>query len=85
MQFDIPTAEEFPLIFDSWARCWMRSPWAGCVRNCDWDTTTRATASEIIDRKGTRVTVLYTVTPEGVRRVMGYSVSEPARHVLHWL
>ncbi len=85
MLFDMPTAEEYPLIFDSWARCWHKSPWAGCVRNCDYDTVSRAMINEIIDRKDTRVSVLYTVTEGGARRVMGYSVSEPSRHVLHWL
>lgn len=85
MNFDTPTAEEFPLIFDSWARCWMKSPWAGTVRNCDYPTVSRASMSELIDRPGTRVTVLHTVTDDGVRRVVGYSVSEPSRHIIHWL
>jgi len=85
MQFDTPTAEEYPLLFDSWARCWMKSPWAGCIRNCDYDTVSRATIGELIDRPGTRVTVLYTVTEAGIRRVVGYSVSEPAKRVIHWV
>ncbi len=85
MTFDTPTAEEYALIFDSWARCWMKSPWAGCIRNCDYDTTSRAMISELIDRAGTRVTVLYTVTDDGIRRVVGYTVSEPAKRVIHWV
>lgn len=85
MKFDSPTADEFPLIFDSWARCWMKSPYAGCVRNCDWDQISRATASEIIDRPTTRVTVLVTETEDGSRRVAGYSVSEPERAIVHWI
>lgn len=79
-----------PLIFDSWARSFRKSPWAGCVPNHLWDMVSRAAASEIIDRGAT---VICAVTPiEGredeypeVRRVMGYSVSEPEMRTLHWL
>jgi ribosomal protein S18 acetylase RimI-like enzyme len=85
MRFDAPTAEEYPLIFDSWARSFMKSPWAGCTRNCDWDHVSRAASSEIVDRPTTRVTVLVTDTESGERRVIGYSVSEPSRGILHWL
>lgn len=85
MKLDTPNADEFPLIFDSWARCWMKSKWAGCVRNCDWDQTSRACSTEIIDRQTTRVTVAVVEQPDGSRRVAGYSVSEPSRKVLHFL
>lgn len=85
MQFDVPTAEEMPLVFDSWARSFRKSPWAGCVPNHLWDQVSRAAAAGIVDR-GALITVA--VTPiEGAegRRVMGYAVSEPDRRVLHWL
>ncbi len=87
MQFDTPMADEYRLIFDSWARSWMKSPWSGTFRNCDYDAGSRAMMSEIIDRPGTRVTVLWVWTEDEVpvRRVVGYSVSEPARKVMHWV
>lgn len=85
MKYDAPTAEEWPFIFDSWARSFHKSPWAGIVRNCDWPETSRAASAEIVDRPSTRVTVLVTETEKGERRIVGYSVSEPERGVLHWL
>lgn len=83
MQFDSPTAEEYPFIYDSWARSFKKSPWAGCIPNHLYDMVSRAAASDILNR-GARVVLA--VTPiEGAegRRIMGYSVSEPG--VLHWL
>jgi GNAT superfamily N-acetyltransferase len=44
----------------------------------------RRTMQEILDR-GARVMVAFTETPDGERRVLGYSVSEPERRLLHWL
>lgn len=83
MQFDTPRADELPLIYDSWARSFRKSPYAGCVPNHLWDQTSRACISEILMR-GARVIVLVTpVEGSDVRRVIGYSVSEPG--VLHWL
>lgn len=82
MKFDSPTADEYPLVFDAWARSFKKSPWAGCVPNHMWDAVSRATASEIINR-GARVVVACAELDDGTRRVMGYSVSEPG--VLHWL
>ncbi len=82
MKFDAPTADEFPLVFDAWARSFKKSPWAGCVPNHLWDSVSRAMASEIINR-GAEVTVACIDLPEGGRRVMGYAVTEPG--VLHWL
>lgn len=87
---DTPRADEFDLVFDAWANSFRKSPWAGCVPNHMWDAVSRAAASDILDRGAL---VLVAVTPiEGqedkfpeVRRVMGYSVSEPDKHVLHWL
>jgi GNAT superfamily N-acetyltransferase len=85
MQFDAPTEDEWPFIFDSWANSWMKSPWAGTVRNCDWPEVSRKASSEIVDRATTRVTVLWQETEDGVRRIVGYSVSEPAQRVIHWI
>lgn len=84
MQFDSPMADEFPLIFDSWSRSFKKSPWAGCVTNDMWDQVSRKTMTDIIDR-GARILVAHVELPEGKRRVMGYSVSEPSKCVLHWL
>jgi ribosomal protein S18 acetylase RimI-like enzyme len=84
MQFDSPRADELPLVYDAWARSFRKSPWAGCVRNCDWDQVSRATIEEILNR-GARVTVAVQELEDGGRRVAGYSVSEPHAGVLHWL
>lgn len=86
MMIDTPRPEEFAFIFDSWARSFRKSPWAGCVPNHLWDQVSRECAKSLLDR-GARA--LVAVTPiEGrpdERRVMGYSIYEPDRRVLHWL
>ncbi len=84
MRFDRPDPEEYPLIYDSWARSYKKSPWAGCVLNKDYDAVSRSTMGEILDR-GARVIVAVQDLELGGRRVMGYSVSEPAISTLHWL
>lgn len=83
MRFDAPQPDEFPLIYDSWAKSFRKSPWAGCVPNHLWPSTSRATTSEILNR-GARVIVAVEDIEAG-RRVLGYSVSEPATQCLHWL
>lgn len=80
-KFDAPTAEEYSLIYDSWARSFRKSPWAGCVPNHLWDQVSRACIGELLNRS--LVIVAVKELSEGTRRVMGYSVSEPG--VLHWL
>ena len=90
MTFDTPTADEYALVFDSWAKSYRKSPFAGTVPNHLWDQVSRETAKSLLDRGAT---VIVAVTPiagreseyPGVRRVMGYSVSEPGRRILHWL
>lgn len=84
MKFDNPTAEEYGLIFDSWAASFKKSPYAGCITNDMYPEVSRRTMQDILDR-GARVIVAVTETPEGERRVMGYSVSEPNRRVLHYV
>lgn len=84
MRFDSPTADELPLIYDSWSRSFKKSPWAGCVLNRDYPQVSRNTIGEILDR-GARVIVAVVDLEDGARRVMGYSVSEPALRVLHWI
>lgn len=84
MQIEPPTADEYNFIFDSWARAFRNSPFAGCIRNCDYDDVSRKAMAEIIDR-GARVVVMVNTLENGVRRVAGYSVSEPGRKVLHWV
>jgi GNAT superfamily N-acetyltransferase len=54
------------------------------VLNKDWDSVSRNTIGEILDR-GARVVVAVVDLDGGGRRVLGYSVSEPAHAVLHWL
>lgn len=73
--------DEMDLVFDSWSRSFRKSPWAGCVPNHLWDSTARASIGELVDRSLVIVAVIN--LPNGKRRVMGYSVSEPG--VLHWL
>lgn len=85
MQFDSPTPSELPLVYDSWARSYRKSPYAGCVPNHLWDQVSRTSISEILNR-GARVVVMVTpVEGSDDRRVIGYSVSEPAKQILHWL
>lgn len=84
MQIESPAADEFNFIFDSWARAFRNSPYAGCIRNCDYDEVSRKAMSEIIDR-GAKVSVMVEVLPSGERRIAGYSVSEPERKILHWV
>jgi GNAT superfamily N-acetyltransferase len=83
MKFDEADETELPLVFDSWARSFQKSPFAGCIPNDLYPQVARRCASEIVDR-GARVLVAYIELEEG-RRVMGYSVSEPAKRILHWL
>lgn len=90
MTFDTPTVDEFKLVKDAWANSFRKSPWAGCIPNHLYDQVSRESIRSILDR-GARV--LVAVTPihgredefPAVRRVMGYSVSEPHRGILHWL
>lgn len=90
MTIDTPTPEEFAFVFDSWGQSYRKSPWAGTVPNHLWDTVSRETARTILDRGAL---VLVAVTPiagredefPAVRRVMGYTVSEPKRKLLHWV
>ncbi len=79
-----PEANEYNFIFDSWARSFQKSKWAGCIRNCDYDTVSRAAMAEIIDR-GARVSVAVEEMADGTRNIVGYSVSEPKKKVLHYL
>ncbi len=83
MRFDSPEPEEMALVYDAWARSWKKSPWSGCILNKDYDSVSRNTIAEILDR-GARV-ICAVQDIEGGRRVLGYSVSEPAIAVLHWL
>lgn len=83
LKFALAEPEEYALVFDSWARSFQKSPWAGCIPNHLYAQVSRAASAEIIDR-GAKVIVAFVELPEG-RRVVGYSVSEPRRGVLHWL
>lgn len=85
MQFAPPTADEYPLIYDAWANSFRKSPWAGCIRNCDYDQVSRATIGEILARGARVITAVQDPEGGGQRRVLGYSVSEPGDQVLHWL
>lgn len=83
-QFGPPDETEYALIFDSWARAFQKSPWAGCVLNHKWDEVSRAGISEVLDR-GALVLVAYVPLEDGTRRVAGYVVAEPDRKILHWV
>lgn len=86
MKFDAPRADELPLVYDAWATSFRKSPFAGCVLNRDWDAVSRATIGELVDRSKVIVCVQeLDEDPNGARRVIGYSVSEPRRACLHWL
>lgn len=80
-----PEGDEWNLIFDSWARSWMKSRWSGTVRNCDWDDTSRKASKELTDRPTTVVLVAYQPLEDGTRRVKGYIVAEPSKKVIHWV
>jgi len=90
MTFDTPTEDEYKFVKDSWANSYRKSKWAGCIPNHMYDQVSREGIRTILDRGAL---VLVAVTPiagreeefPAVRRVMGYSVSEPSRGVLHWL
>jgi GNAT superfamily N-acetyltransferase len=82
IEFSPPNPDELPLIFDSWANSFKKSQWSGCVPNHLWDTVSRACITELLERS--RVSCAVVSLPAG-RRVMGYSVSEPTRRILHWL
>ncbi len=84
MKFDAPAADEYALIYDSWARSFKKSPWAGCIPNHLYDQVSRAAMNDILNR-GARVIVAVEELETGGRRVLGYSVSEPAHSILHWL
>ncbi len=84
MPFSPPEADEFSFIFDSWANSWMKSPWSGTFRNCDYQEMSRKSFSEIIDRPTTVVTVMWTGDADS-RRIVGYAVTEPSRKIIHWL
>lgn len=83
LKFALAEPEEYPLIFDAWARSFQKSPFAGCIPNHLYAQVSRQASAEIIDR-GATVLVAYVELPTG-RRVVGYSVSEPERNCLHWL
>jgi GNAT superfamily N-acetyltransferase len=83
MIFDGPQSEEFAFVFDSWARSFRRSPWAGVIPNHLYDAVSREAAKGIVDRPTARVTIA--VAPGDTRRIMGCSIAEPARNLLHWL
>lgn len=80
-----PTADELPLIFDTWATSFRRSPWAGCVPNRSWNRVMREGFADILERPATVCKVAVAPLESGERRVMGYYVAEPARNILHWL
>lgn len=83
-QFDLATADEYAFVFDSWARSFQKSRYAGCIPNHLYPQVSRAGSADILDR-GAKVEVAYVDMPDGSRRVMGYSVSEPQRNILHWV
>lgn len=82
-----PEPNEYGLIFDSFANSYRKSPWAGTVPNHLWPLVSRTLTEELLARGSV---VLVGVTPvegadPGVRRVVGYSISQPDRKVLHYL
>ncbi len=84
MQLDSPRADELNFVFDSWARSFQKSKWAGNIPNNLYDSVSRACSAEIIDR-GARVVVAVEEMADGTRNIVGYSVSEPKKKVLHYL
>lgn len=85
MKFDSPAPDEWPLVFDSWANSYRKSPYAGTIPNHLYPEVSRASFGDIVARPGARVVVAVQELPEGGRRVMGYAVAEPRRNCLHWL
>lgn len=84
MKIDRPTGDELAFVFDSWSRSFRKSPYAGCVPNSMWESVSRASMNEIVDR-GAQVRVATVDLPDGTRRVMGYIVAEPQYKVIHWI
>lgn len=50
MRFDAPRPDELDFIYDSWARSYRKSPWAGTIPNHLWDQVSRAASSELLTR-----------------------------------
>lgn len=85
IDFDRPTGDELPLIYDNWTKSYKKSLWAGTVRNDMWESVQRATIQGLLAR-GADVRVALAPRVEGVftgRRVMGWACFEPG--VLHFL
>ncbi len=83
MRLCSPEADEFNFVFDSYARSFKKSKWAGCVPNHLYDSVSRACMSEIIDR-GARV-VVAVEGEDGARRIVGYSITEPVKKTVHYI
>ncbi len=84
MKLDIPTADELNFVFDSWARSFQKSKWAGCIPNNLYDSVSRTASAEIIDR-GARVTVAVEEQTDGTRNICGYVVWEPKHRAVHFV
>ncbi len=89
IDFEITTvaADEMPFIYDAWIKSFRVSPWAGCVRNDQFESVQRATIQGILSR-GALIHVALAPRVEGVfteRRVMGFICTEPGLETLHYL
>jgi GNAT superfamily N-acetyltransferase len=85
MLISTPEPDEWAFIFDSWARSYRRSPWAGTVPNHLWDAVSRAASAGLVDRGATVVVAVTPIEGQEGRRIMGYAVVEPDKRCLHWL
>lgn len=75
--------EEIPLIVDSWARNFGRSPYAGTIPNDQWPTVSRDAILHLLQR-GSRVLVVHNLVG-GPRTVLAYAVTEPEAGLLHYV
>ncbi len=87
MSFDAPTTDELALVYSSWCESFKKSPWAGCIRNDQYQMVQHATIQGLLAR-GAKITVsLAPQIPdifEG-RRVMAWCCFEPAIETMHYL
>lgn len=78
------TAEDLPMVFDSWLKSWRMSKWAGCIPNHLYFETQRVLIEDLIGR-GAKITVAY---PSGRPDViLGWACGEEkeGKTVLHYL
>lgn len=81
-----PTADELPLIYDSWTKSYRKSPWAGTIPNNLFEQVQRACIQGVLVH-GAHIVVALAPQVPGVfegRRVMGWICYESSIEVVHY-